>query len=271
MPIVTVNGVCLHYLHYAAEQVVAVDSPPVLLLAGMASDSASWQPVIEPLRQQFDLLIPDNRCTGRTTPSDTESSRDAMVTDIVCLLDELHIERVSIVGHSMGGMLGWALACMAPERVANLVSAAALPRILPARIALFRTLRSLRATSNEADWFALLYHFLFRPDFFDNPAVVEAALAGSMNYPYKQGFSAFSRQVDGLDSFLPALPLKQVSCPVTLMTGSHDVLLTPRTLHTFGEAHPHMQTHIVQGAAHALHWEQPEGFVRVVREALALE
>ena len=271
MPIVTVNGVCLHYLNHPAEHATSVDSPPVLLLAGMASDSASWQPVIEPLRQQFDLLIPDNRCTGRTTPSDVESSRESMVTDILCLLDELHIERVSIVGHSMGAMLGWALACTAPERVAHLISAAALPRILPARIALFRTLQALRSTSNEADWFALLYHFLFKPDFFDNPAVVKAALAGSMNYPCKQGLSAFSRQVDALESFLPPLPLEQVSCPVTLMTGSHDMLLTPRTLHTFGEAHPHMPTHIVEDAAHALHWEQPEAFVRIVRGALALE
>ena len=101
--------------------------------------------------------------------------------------------------------------------------------------------------------------------------MVKAALAGSMNYPCKQGLSAFSRQVDALESFLPSLPLEQVSCPVTLMTGSHDMLLTPRTLHTFGEAHPHMQTHIVEDAAHALHWEQPEAFVRIVRGALALE
>lgn len=272
MPQVAVNGISLHYQYHPCDQTCTPEAPPVLLLAGMASDSASWQPAVAPLRQRYSLLIPDNRCTGRTImPAQLASSREAMVTDVLCLLDELGIERVSIVGHSMGAMLGWTLACTAPERVSCLVSAAGLPSILPARIALFRSLQALRSESNERDWFALLYQFLFCPTFFDNPATLQAALSGSMNYPFKQSLAAFSQQVDALDSFLSPPPLERIDCPVTLMTGSHDALMTPRMLQAFAEVHPQIQTAIVENAAHALHWEQPEEFVRIVLNSLESE
>jgi len=239
-----------------------------LLLAGMASDSASWQPLVEGLRQQQSLLIPDNRCTGRTHPTPIACTRDLMVADILALLDALKIDRVNVLGHSMGGMLGWALACQAPDRVSHLISAAALPQVLPARIALFRSLLALRSEHNEADWFSLLYQFLFKPEFFENPDKVTAALDASRAYPYKQNLASFGQQVQALESFLPPLDLSQLRCSVTLMTGSHDVLMTPRMQADFQKQHPQMTTQVVDDAAHALHWEQAARMLVIVEQAL---
>lgn len=268
MPLLDINGISLHLEHHPAPAAAQADRPPLLMLAGMASDSASWLPLIEPLRQQQTLLIPDNRCSGRTSPNPVSCSRELMVDDILALLDHLDIERVNVLGHSMGGMLGWALACRAPERVARLISAAALPHIIPARIALFRSLLALRSESNEADWFPLLYQFLFTPAFFDKPEAVAAALAGSLSYAHKQDLSAFRQQVAALESFLPELPLQNVSCPITLLTGSHDVLMTPQMINDFSARFTDVSTHVVEGAAHALHWEQPERVADIIENAL---
>lgn len=269
MPTLELTDISLHYQHHPALPSADPDRAPLLLLAGMASDSASWQPLIEPLRQQQSLLIPDNRCTGQTLPNPVVSTRDAMVGDILGLLDALGIERVNVLGHSMGGMLGWALACQAPQRVSYLISAAALPQVVQARIELFRSLQAMRTPSNEADWFALLYQFLFSPEFFEQPATFAAAIQASLCYPYKQNRESFTTQVAALESFLQPLPLQDIRCPITMMTGSHDVLMTPRMLTDFASQHPEVSVHIVEQAAHALHWEQPTAMARIIEQALS--
>ena len=48
-------------LHYEIEG----DGPPLLMIAGMASDSASWAPLVPLLTPHFTLIRPDNRTTGR--------------------------------------------------------------------------------------------------------------------------------------------------------------------------------------------------------------
>lgn len=266
MPFKTVNGLSIHYQIHEPENPSGQE--PIVLLSGMASDSASWQPVIQGLRHHHLLIIPDNRCTGQTTPNPVSCNRDALIGDALALLDSLGVERFHIVGHSMGGMLGWAIAAAAPHRVLHLVAAAALPSVIPARVALFRSLAALRTEQTEDEWFRLLYHFLFKPEFFNNEAAVSAAVAASQSYPYKQGLDAFTRQVAGLASFLEAPDTTAFTGKVTMITGSHDMLLTPDMMKQFASSQPEIELHVIDQAAHALHWEQPDAFVRCVTAAL---
>jgi len=265
MPFLSVNDISLHYQHCLPES--PTNKTPLLLLAGMASDSASWQPVIGKLQQHRELVIPDNRCTGQTTPSNVETHREAMVSDTLALLDSLNIEKFSILGHSMGGMLGWEIAAKVPHRVEHLIAAAALPSVVPARISLFESLSALRANNSEPDWFKLLYQFLFHPNFFTDSSAVEAAVTASIHYPFKQGAEAFSTQSKGLHSFLTSPDLNAITCDVTMITGSHDILATPSMIKHFA-ADFRATTHIINDAAHALHWEQTEAFIACVLKTL---
>ncbi len=258
MPVQLVNSIELHYEHQAGPS--GGKHYPLLMLSGMASDSGSWQPVREPLASHFELIIPDNRCTGRTLPNPIETSRDLMVADILALLDTLDIDKVNVVGHSMGAMLGWALAAQEPSRVNHLIGASALPFVIPARVSLFKSLSALRLSSNEEDWFALLFQFLFSATFFENTANVEHAVAASTNYPHKQSAESFAAQAAALSSFLPPIDTSKVSCKVSMLSGSNDVLMTPSSLEEFCQHHK-LPCTFLDNAAHAIHWEQPEAFV----------
>ena len=264
MPSLSFNTIQMHYEHHLCE---SSEQPPLLMLSGMASDSASWLPVIPDLATHCELLIPDNRCTGRTVPTQVQTSRDIMVNDLVSLLDALSIEKVNVLGHSMGGMLGWALAERIPHRVDHLICASALPVAIPARIALFETLARLRTDANEADWFELLYQFLFSPSFFSHTAAVKQAVRSSMAYAYKQGRDSFVMQANALQTFMSPLDLDLVQCPVSLITGANDLLMTPALLQTFCAENNNPFT-VLADAAHALHWEQPDAFVRYVIKEL---
>ena len=72
MPYLALNDINLYYEFHG-------EGTPLLLIAGLASDSQSWQPIIEDLSQNFLLITPDNRGTGRTQPQD-EVTEFASVT-----------------------------------------------------------------------------------------------------------------------------------------------------------------------------------------------
>ena len=263
MPRVTLGDIELHYERPAPERGGASSGrPPLLLLAGMASDSASWAPIAPVLAERFDTIAPDNRCTGRTRPMPVATSREAMVGDALALLDALGIERVAVLGHSMGAMLGWALAAAAPERVTRLVACAATPEIPRARAELFASLARLRSGgADEAEWFRLLFQFLFSPSLFEDPEAVDAAVAGALAYPHRQGADAFAVQADALAGFVEARDLSAVACPVLAVAAGRDWLARPEAVAARHAADRNVRVATLPEAAHALHWEDPEGLL----------
>lgn len=251
-------------LHYRRQGPASGRGTPLLLLAGMTSDAASWQPVWEALAERFDLIAPDNRCTGQTLPMPVATSRELMLDDTLALLDHLGLERVSVLGHSMGAMLGWALAAAAPDRVEALVAAGGFPEVPPVRVDFFRTLSRLRETSEPATWYRLLFHALFSPAFFADPQRVEAAAIGALAYPHQQTPEALAVQSAALASFIPSPDLERIRCPVLALTGELDIFTTPAALAARHAGDPRVRVTTLPEAAHALHWEAPDAFVERV-------
>ena len=262
MPIACLPGLSLHYRREG-------QGPALLLLAGMTSDAASWQPIWAGLAARFDLIAPDNRCTGRTRPMPVATSRTLMLDDVERLLDELDLERVAVLGHSMGAMLGWALAAALPDRVVALVAAAGLPEVHPVRVDFFTTLARLRHTSEPSTWYRLLFHALFSPEFFDDAVRVEAAAIGALAYPHRQSAAALDVQSAALSSFIdtPAR-LERVRCPVLALTGELDMLTTPAMVRARHGDDERVRIATLPGAAHALHWEAADAFVAQVTDFL---
>lgn len=255
MPYIDLDTVRLHYRRDGPK---AESAPPLLLIAGMTSDSASWQPILPALAEHYDVIAPDNRCTGLTLPSPVANSRDSMLDDLCGLLDALEITEITVVGHSMGAMLGWALAARSTARVKALVAMSGLPEIMPVRIDFFATLSRLRVSSTPEDWYRLLFHALFSPAFFEEPARVEAAIIGALAYPHRQTAEALIAQTDALHTFIDTPPIDQISCPVLTVTGELDVLMTPSMVSARFSDMPEIEQASISAAAHALHWEQPE-------------
>jgi pimeloyl-ACP methyl ester carboxylesterase len=100
------------------------DGAPVLMIAGLASDSQSWQPIVSDLASHYRLITVDNRGAGRTTPQDARVSVRAMADDCVALLAHLGLRSVHMLGHSMGGFVAQDCAIRHPDKVDSLILAA---------------------------------------------------------------------------------------------------------------------------------------------------
>jgi pimeloyl-ACP methyl ester carboxylesterase len=98
---------------------------PVLLLHGSGpgvSAWANWQHTIPGLAEEFRVLAPEVVGYGSTSrPADVRYSLDTWTDHVLGFMDALGLDRVSLVGNSLGGRISLALAERHPDRVARMV------------------------------------------------------------------------------------------------------------------------------------------------------
>ena len=105
---------------------VAPTAPPsgevVVLFHGKNFSGAYWDEAIRRLTAEgHRVVVPDQIGFGRSSkPDDVQYSFHAMVTHTASLLDALGVARVSVVGHSMGGMAAARFALDQPDRTHRL-------------------------------------------------------------------------------------------------------------------------------------------------------
>lgn len=97
-----------------------VGHPPLVILHGMLGSSRNWQTVGRDLSTKFRVLAVDLRNHGGSPRAD-EMDYPAMVEDVLGWLEGQGLERVTLMGHSMGGKIAMLLACRHPERVERLI------------------------------------------------------------------------------------------------------------------------------------------------------
>ncbi len=95
----------------------------VVLLHGKNFSGAYWEPTIRVLAAEgFRIVVPDQVGFGKSSkPAAFQFSFHILADMTRALLDSLGIDRFSLVGHSMGGMLATRFALMFPERIERLV------------------------------------------------------------------------------------------------------------------------------------------------------
>ncbi|MDQ3503148.1 MAG: alpha/beta fold hydrolase, partial [Actinomycetota bacterium] len=113
---ITVHGHAVSY----AESGVESGGPVVVLVHGIASQATHWQAVMERLGQSCHVIAPDLLGHGRSAKPRGDYSLGAHACGIRDLLAALGHDRISLVGHSLGGGIAMQFAYQFPERVQRL-------------------------------------------------------------------------------------------------------------------------------------------------------
>jgi aminoacrylate hydrolase len=235
--------------------------PALLLIAGTASDGASWAPLV-PLLPDRQLILIDNRGSGRTRV-EGPLSHGEMIDDCAALIDHLGLGAIDVVGHSLGGFLGLGLAAQHPDKVRRLVTLGS-GAISPKGHAIFTELARLYFILPPEDWFRLLYPWLFSDPFFIDEDRVAAAAAASTAYEFRQSPGDFARQIAAIGSFTP-VDFGQIKCEVLAIAGDLDLLSPPGAVEGLHVRVPRLTLEIIPTAAHSLHWEAPQSVAAAIR------
>ncbi|WP_322796773.1 alpha/beta hydrolase [Tepidiforma sp.] len=95
--------------------------PPLLFVHGLACDRRAWEPQLADLSRDHRCISVDLRGRGET-PATPPYGMATAAADLAALLDDLGLERVVVIGHSLGGVIALLLNELVPERVMGVVA-----------------------------------------------------------------------------------------------------------------------------------------------------
>ncbi len=113
-----VNGIRLWYATYG-------HGDPVILVHGGLANSGYWGLQIPVLAQRYEVIVLDSRGHGRSSRTDAPIGYDLMASDVLSLMDFLHIRKAALVGWSDGAIIGLDIAIHHPDRLTSLFAFAA--------------------------------------------------------------------------------------------------------------------------------------------------
>ena len=94
----------------------------VILLHGFGASLDTWEPWAQTLSERFRVIrfdLPGFGLTGADPTGDYSNARDIRI--LTGLMDQLGIDRASLIGNSLGGRIAWNFAALNPDRVTRLV------------------------------------------------------------------------------------------------------------------------------------------------------
>jgi len=100
--------------------VVTGAGPSVLAIQGAGVTGRGWRPQVDRLSTQFRFITFDNRGTGNNRRGDGELTIERMARDALAIVDAEGVDRLHVIGHSMGGLVAQHLALTQRERVKSL-------------------------------------------------------------------------------------------------------------------------------------------------------
>ncbi len=100
---------------------IAGDGPALLLIHGIGDNSSTWREIIPHLARKYTVIAPDLLGHGRSDKPRSDYSVAGYANGVRDLLSVLGIDRVTVVGHSLGGGVAMQFAYQFPQLIDRLV------------------------------------------------------------------------------------------------------------------------------------------------------
>jgi len=240
--------------------------PWLVLCHSLGLDRSMWFQQVPVFARSHRVLAWDARGHGETTSTPGPYDFDLMARDLAALLDTLRVDRVAVLGLSMGGNIAMAFASTFQDRVSALILSDTIASYDPDARRGWRE----RIAAVKRDGVASLAPIQAERWFTDgfrasHPEVVERIL-NLLRHTDQQGYIAVMEALADLN-LLPRL--SSVRCPTLVIVGDEDPTTPPSAAEQIHQAIQGSKLVVLEHARHLSPIEQPEAFSRAVLEFLA--
>ncbi|MDC1097262.1 alpha/beta hydrolase [Gammaproteobacteria bacterium] len=224
---------------------------PLMLVHGYLGGQFMWQ-FQEPLQDDFELIMPSLAGYGESAHLEAPSSIPGNVDDICRLLDYLEIDKVDLLGHSMGGMIVQEMAANRPERINRLIClGTGSMGVLPNRFEpIEESRRKILNLGLEHARENIARTWFLNPDF-------EAGLSLCQSEGAKATKQAALASLEAWEHWDGREQLSQIMAPTLVIWAREDRSYDWSQQQHFLDRIPDVRIEIVEGCAHNVHMEKP--------------
>ncbi|MCR8645354.1 alpha/beta hydrolase [Paenibacillus sp. N1-5-1-14] len=241
--------------------------PALLLLHGYPLDHRMWEAQIEFFRHTHRVIAPDLRGMGQSEGCSTNINIDQYADDIIALLDELGINRVTVAGFSMGGYVLFALLRKAPSRISAivLVNTRADSDTLEGQRNRLEASQHLLEHGASSARQAMLSKLLSDTTVHDQPQLVdqvgswmqEQTPIGLVHAQLAMAFRPDSTSM-----------LASIKVPTIVIGGEHDKIIPPALIKQLASSIPNAKYRLIAETAHLTPVEKPDAFNNLLSDFL---
>lgn len=268
---ITVNGVGLNVES-------AGSGPPLVLLHGFTGSGETWKSHAEAYADRFTVITIDILGHGGSDSPDAHQryAMEYIAEDLIAIFNHLKLERVHLLGYSMGGRVALHMGIRHSGRIASLILESASPGIIlpELREARIRDDEVLAERIEREGIEAFVDHWENLPMFASQLKLPETVRAGLRAQRLRNNPTGLANSLRGMGTgvqFPLWWHLENLACPTLLIAGALDNKFTVTAKAMFKKM-PNgrlpIRLVIVPEAGHTVHLEQPETFNRLVLEFL---
>jgi pimeloyl-ACP methyl ester carboxylesterase len=242
----------------------------VLCLHGLTRNVADFGFIADHLSARYRVIAASQRGRGKSEwdPQTARYRPTTYVADMFGLLDHLAIERVAVIGTSMGGIMAMLMGAMQPARLEGMVLNDIGPEVPAAGLARLRRSLNDRTPANTWAEASLQARRLNEPAFPEYGAADWEAFARRtyMQDPAGRPVPAFDPAIlEGLNATDPTAvppdlwaPWRQLQAiPILAIRGALSDILSAETLVSMGARHPNLTALTLAHRGHAPMLDEP--------------
>lgn len=259
MPTIKVNNLSMYYESHGQGE-------PIVFVAGFSCDLSAWSGIVDFFKNDFQVILFDNRGAGQTDITAAPYTIEQMAADTAGLCDALGIKQAHFVGNSMGGFILQALARHHPQLVKSMVlSNSALSAkcgfhiYAAAQLSLLKADAPMRALVHASCGWAFSYAFLMQP------GMLEQLIQLTLDNPHPFTVNGYEGQYAALDQFDSSSWAHEINVPVLVMSGSEDLILPQSLAKALAATIPHARYYNFDQCGHLPYIEYPQQFCEQVR------
>ena len=252
-----INGINVYYEYYRH----AHSNETIVLLHGFLSSTFSFRRLIPLLNQDFNVISVDLPPFGKSGKSKHYIySYQNIARTVIGLVEDLGINKVTVIGHSMGGQISLNIAHLRPDiaQKAVLLCSSAylkrskLPLIVSSYIPFFHWYVKLRLIRSGI-------RYNLQQVVYDHSLIDDEMMFGYLQ-PFLEEdiFKALTRMIRDREGDLPSNALKQIDTPCLLIWGEHDKVVPLKIGNQLKKDLKHSRLVVLKNTGHLVPEERPE-------------
>ena len=241
---------------------------PILLIHGAGGDADIWRGTFDHLARTHRVIAYDRRGFRRSIDTPVKDYH-RHGEDAAALLNQLHANPATVVGWSGGGLTALDLVVHHPDLVSSLVLVepplhARTHMTLQMAMAFFRVQLARRFRNDRA---AVETFFRWATSYTTGGSAFERMPSEMQNAMLATAPATLGDLDGGTGEYLSMEQIASIACPATCVLGTLTAPAIANATHRIMKVLPNARLVQIEGASHAVHFDQPQKFVEAVLAA----